>query len=86
MPSAVINYIVKYENMNMPDNDNAEINKNEDEVSAQKADVNATALPANDGFKTGKQNNGMTWQGPLDEQAFDDESLSEDKDREEEGN
>ncbi len=62
--------------MNNPDNNNSEINKNEDEVSAQKADVNATALPANDGFKTGNKDNGMTWQGPLDEQAFDNESLS----------
>jgi hypothetical protein len=72
-------------NMSNPDNDNTEINKNQDEVSAQKADVNATALPANDGFKTGNRDNGMTWQGPLDEQAFDDENLSENNNPEEEG-
>jgi hypothetical protein len=70
--------------MGSSDNDNQKINKNEDEVSAEKADVNAKATPANDGFKTGKKGNGMTWQGPLDEQAFDDESLSR-TDKNEEG-
>ncbi|HEY0057107.1 MAG TPA: hypothetical protein VGB63_17285 [Pedobacter sp.] len=71
--------------MKSSDENNQQIHKKEDEVSAEKADVNAKSTPANDGFKTGDKSNGMTWQGPLDEQAFDDESLSK-NDLEEEGN
>jgi hypothetical protein len=65
--------------------ENEDINKNEDEISAKEGDENATSLPANDGFKTGNQSNGMTWEMPLDEQAFDDEDLSKGEEQSEEG-
>ena len=63
--------------MNSPENDNEDINNNEDEISAENADVNDTSNPADDGFKTGNKTHGLTWERPMDEQAFDDESLSE---------
>lgn len=63
--------------MKNPEDKNQEINANEDEVSAAKADVNDTALPANDAFKTSKKSQGLTWQGPADEQAFDDNEKDE---------
>lgn len=56
-----------------PENDNEEINENQDETTAQHADINSEAMPADDGFKTGKKSNGLTWEAPLDEQSFEKE-------------
>jgi hypothetical protein len=69
--------------MKSPDKHNEDINAGQDGISAQNSDVNAKKTPADDGFKTGKKSHGMTWEMPMDEQTFDNESLSEDKTDEE---
>ena len=63
--------------MKAPEGTNEDINSNEDETSAQNADINEDAMPANDGFKTGNKSQGLTWEQPMDEQAFDSKDLSE---------
>ena len=63
--------------------DNRDINNKQDEVSAQRADVHDTKMPSDDGFKTGKKSHGLTWETPMDEQAFDSEDLSREKQDEE---
>lgn len=73
----------KFIPMNTPVNDSENINGNEDELTAESADVNETSSRADDGFKTGNKTNGLTWEQPMDEQAFDDKSLSEDPEDEE---
>jgi hypothetical protein len=63
--------------MNQPDKDNQEINDGQDETNAQKSDVNDSAMPADDGFKTGNKTHGLTWEAPMDEQGFDTERMDE---------
>ena len=55
--------------MKDPDKNDSELTSNEDEISAQKVDPKDTEIPANDGLKTSKNSQGLTWQGPADEQA-----------------
>lgn len=62
---------------NQPEN-NENIGNQEDEIAAEKADKNAVAKPADDGFKSEDKSNGLTWEGPSDEQALDSVDLSED--------
>jgi hypothetical protein len=70
--------------MSNPENDNQNTQGKDDKVTMQDADENSPSKSENEGFKTGKQSNGLTWQTPLEEQAFDDQSLSE-KPADEEG-
>jgi hypothetical protein len=71
--------------MKNPDKNNQDINNTQDEISAAKSDINDNAQPADDGFKTGKQSHGLTWETPMDEQAFDEDALRMNKE-DEEGN
>lgn len=68
---------------NQPKN-NENIGKYEDEIGAEQADKNAAAKPADDGFKSSDKSNGLTWEGPSDEQALDSVDLSKDNPEEEE--
>jgi hypothetical protein len=61
------------------DRHNQDINDKQDELNAKNADVNARDTKADAGFKTGKKSHGMTWENPLDEQSFDDNSISRDR-------
>ena len=60
-----------------PENENEEINSEQDETTAQHADINSEAMPADDGFKTGNKSNGLTWENPMDEQSFEKEDNEE---------
>lgn len=71
--------------MNNEESNNQNINDKEDEIAAQSTDANDSVKPADDGFKTGKKTHGLTWEKPMDEQAFDDERLSRDTAADEEG-
>lgn len=62
--------------MKNPFKNTGNIGKSENEISAEKADVNEKSKPANDGFKSADKSNGLTWEGPSDEQAFDSVDLS----------
>lgn len=62
--------------MNNSKKNNQNINEKEDEISAESADINEQVKRADDGFKTGKKSHGLTWETPMDEQAFDDKDLN----------
>ena len=62
--------------METPDNDNRKNQRAEDERKGNNADAHERRKPADDGFKTGKKTHGLTWEAPMDEQAFHEGGLS----------
>ncbi|MFD2162879.1 hypothetical protein ACFSJU_10790 [Paradesertivirga mongoliensis] len=62
--------------METPDSNNRKIKSAEDELREKNADAQERRKPADDGFKTGKKTHGLTWEAPMDEQAFDEGGLS----------
>jgi len=50
---------------------NQNIKKEENEADNERKALNERVLPADRGFKTGHKSHGLTWEQPMDEQAFD---------------